>query len=291
MEKEKELLIEKQCGLVEFHNSCLDILKTIDEICKSNNITYSTAGGTMLGHVRHKGFIPWDDDADIALERNNFNKFIEAWNKEKDKYPYLKLCTPESYNGAFLDMQTHIIDTRIKFEPYGGFKNYKELAHPRVDVFPLDYIPANKLRFAIHSYRLKIIYGLASSRIKYKPEIKRPIIETIALNCFKLLGHLFSFKFLLKRFGKVSQIYLNKKHDKHILHSATDMLTIDFHYLKEYWNESEYLPFVDTNLMCSKQYHTVLSRHYGNNYMTPYFDNKKYRKHFEFDIESINLNN
>lgn len=285
-DKKNDKLIEKQCGLVEFHASCIDILKAIDEVCKKSDISYSTAGGTMLGHIRHQGFIPWDDDADIALERINFNKFIDAWNKNKEKYPHFKLCTPNSYGGSFLDMQTHIIDTRIRFEPYGGFKNYKELEHPRVDIFPLDYIPKNKFKFAIHSYHLKIIYGLASSRIKYKPEVKRPIIETLALNFFKLIGHALPFNLLLNRFRKVSQSYLNKNHDNHILHSSTDMLTIDVRYLPGFWSEYERLPFENIYLMCSKQYHKILSNHYGDDYMTPRFDASKYRKHFEFNINS-----
>lgn len=72
---EKEVLRKLQ--LVE-----LDILKQIHRFCLSNEIKYSLYAGTALGAVRHKGFIPWDDDIDIVMTRNEYNKFIKTWNEK-----------------------------------------------------------------------------------------------------------------------------------------------------------------------------------------------------------------
>lgn len=60
----------------------LDVMKEIHEVCVKNGINYYIIGGTLLGAIRHKGFIPWDDDIDICMHRNELNKFLKAADKE-----------------------------------------------------------------------------------------------------------------------------------------------------------------------------------------------------------------
>ena len=74
--------------LEELHQIETDILTAIDEICRKENIRYYLAGGTLLGAVRHKGFIPWDDDIDIAMPRDDYERFLKVM--RKGAHPYYK---------------------------------------------------------------------------------------------------------------------------------------------------------------------------------------------------------
>lgn len=65
----------------------LEMLKMVKAICEEHDISFSRYGGTLLGAVRHKAFIPWDDDLDICMTRSEFSRFVQAWeNKEPDGY-------------------------------------------------------------------------------------------------------------------------------------------------------------------------------------------------------------
>ena len=100
---EKEFTIEKVQEL-EF-----GILKYIKELCEKYSIRYYLAYGTLIGAVRHKGFIPWDDDIDIMMPRNDYKRLLSIL--EKDSHPYYKLISYET-NDLFQVPLPKIVDTR-----------------------------------------------------------------------------------------------------------------------------------------------------------------------------------
>jgi len=111
----------------------LEILDFIDDICKKNNIPYFLSYGSMLGAVRHKGMIPWDDDIDISLYREDYNKLIDSINKSNHpKYKVLDYNNSDWYFhnfAAIIDNSTIIKDT-VKYKPHD--------TSIFVDVFPID---------------------------------------------------------------------------------------------------------------------------------------------------------
>ena len=114
----------------------LEILKEIDRICKKNNIEYFLIYGTLLGSIRHKGFIPWDDDLDIGLTRDNYNKFLEACMKDLDSSYFLDyLKTNENYHLPFAKIRKN--NTTFVEENAEDLMTHKGIY---VDIFPLDRI-------------------------------------------------------------------------------------------------------------------------------------------------------
>ena len=149
--------------LTRVHQANLAILKEIDRICREEGIQYMLDAGTLIGAVRHKGFIPWDDDADVAFTRDNYTKFIRA---AKKKLPAgMTLLEPKDLrNGtAFYDFTARICyDNSSTHEDSGEMQFYEgKLNHLWVDLFTIDELPENKISAAFTKLLHKGIYGLA----------------------------------------------------------------------------------------------------------------------------------
>lgn len=128
----------KRLSVDEYKQIELELLIKVDQICRENNINYFLFAGTLIGAVRHKGFIPWDDDIDISMLRDDYNKlahiiqngdyginFIRIEENPDTIYPYGKIC----------DESTIIEEKNFKsVNGYGVF----------IDVFPFDYLPESE---------------------------------------------------------------------------------------------------------------------------------------------------
>lgn len=122
----------------EFKQIILDTMIYVEDVCEKNGIACFLAGGTMLGSVRHKGFIPWDDDADMIILREEYNRLIELINKDNSHYRALTIQNDKDYYYPFCK----IVDTRTYLEE--GNKLPISSEGVCVDLFPLDYLPGNK---------------------------------------------------------------------------------------------------------------------------------------------------
>lgn len=126
----KHKLTVKDCKKIS-----LDILKNVTGFCEENDITYFLACGTLLGAIKYKGYIPWDDDIDIMMPREDFNRFINSYSHHK-----YKLLKPE--DGLFCIAKVYDSNTE-KYEMGIDYKKNKPLGVD-IDVFPLDGIINDK---------------------------------------------------------------------------------------------------------------------------------------------------
>lgn len=121
------------------HKTLLEILNDFDSFCRSNNIQYSLAYGTVLGAVRHKGFIPWDDDLDVMMTRENYNKFLRLY-KDNEKYTLQKeQIDYPLYFSKLRKNETTFIEN-IKYRK--KWKNIHQGIY--IDIFPEDKVAKNK---------------------------------------------------------------------------------------------------------------------------------------------------
>ena len=141
--------------LKKLHEVGLEILLEIDRVCKKYDIPYFLCGGTLLGSIRHKGFIPWDDDIDIGMLRNDYEKFEECYIKEHSKKYYLhSIKTDEDYWLSFIKIQKN--NTTINEKFIEKLDTHKGIF---VDIFPFDKVPDKGFtkRLKLRSFFIKLI--------------------------------------------------------------------------------------------------------------------------------------
>ena len=158
----------------KIHQANLEILLEVDRICRKHQIEYRLDAGTLIGAVRHQGFIPWDDDVDLAFLRKDYEKFLRIAPKELKKG--LSIWFPDQTCGgkAFYDFTPKIIyENSRKCNPNSETAFYgEELNHLCVDLFVLDEIADGKFAQKIQILRMKIIYGMAMAH-RYRLDFQK----------------------------------------------------------------------------------------------------------------------
>lgn len=251
--------------LTEVHQANLAILKEIDRICRKYKIKYLLDAGTLLGAVRHKGFIPWDDDADIAFTRSNYDAFLKVVRRELPQE--MELLEPEDLRGGkvFYDFTARIIYKNSSTHEDSEEMRFYEgrLNHLWVDLFTIDELPENKISSTFTLLLHTVIYGFAMGH-RYKLDFKKySLINKICVAALALLGKLIPMK-TLRRLQKMAAVKDRKGKSslRYYSNYQPDYLYVTLK--KEWCEETVDLEFEDTKLMAPKGWHEVLTWIYGD---------------------------
>lgn len=196
------------------HKCMLELLKYVHKICTENDIKYTLESGTLLGAIREKGFIPWDDDCDISLVREEYEKLKKI----------LKSSTLPEYVGVYSpDEQSHFLDfnlrlyykkTQIRFDEKSTTQYSGVFSYPTLDIYVMDHMPANLLKHRLFVLWQQITFGLAmSKRISINFEKYKPF-ERIVIFILSKIGKLFGVRKLCTFHENVSKMYINKNAEK-----------------------------------------------------------------------------
>ena len=248
----------------------LKMLKEIDRICRKHDIGYRLDSGTLIGAVRHKGFIPWDDDADIIMRRDDWERFREIAPSELPDS--MELMTPEDLAeiNAFYDFTPRIIYRNCrKCVPDEETAYYGErLNRLWIDIFLEDNIPDGKAGDFIARTKQKIIYSLAMGHRFGCDYRKYTVLQKIAVAAGSGAGKLIPMKTLC-RWQRDAAVRDRNRNTKRLFCSnyQPDYLyvTID----RSWTDRTVYMPFEDTELAVPVDSHNVLKEIYGDYMQLP----------------------
>jgi len=262
----------RKIELEEFKKINLEILKCVHEFCLSHNIHYSLAYGSMLGAIRHHGFIPWDDDIDICMPRPDYERFIREFN---GNYSHLELKAPEldwSYYSTYaniMDIRTVLVETNKNLH---GIK-----LGVKIDVFPLDGCPEDERTYHSHIERIRYCNRvMAAKRNKLSNYYKFPLklLKVLSIKAFLSLKQYSSYQQYVHKLALMYKFEESRYVDS-IVHTAYKFKRHDRHCYDDYID----VKFEDAFFKVAIGYDQILTTIYGD-YMTPPPEDKRISHHY-----------
>lgn len=271
--------------LQKLHKVLLEMYADIQRVCHKYGIKPILGGGSALGAVRHKGFIPWDDDLDVVMSREDYKKFKKAFDKELSENYYLYAPnTPTGGRTCFpriVKKNTTLMDIRgYNAEYYNGIW---------IDINLIENVPENKLLRKITALRADAIRVVAASVHWYEQRSKysdQYYAGSISYKCKLLIGRMMSFR-SYKKWYDIYDRYVGR-------FRKSTMVTIPSgrnYYMKEMHKREVFFPprkvkFENLEVYIPNDYDKYLRALYGDNYMElPPEEKRERHKVMYFDAE------
>lgn len=264
----------RQCQLI-----LLRILKIVAYVCEKNSLTYWIDAGTLLGAVRHEGFIPWDDDIDIAMPREDYEKFLKIAKDELPEDLYIQNLDNTDFAG---NTWTQIKDRKSKIVLSEDAKYHQGLY---IDIFPMDSYSNNffKRNFVQKIHKLSYIKVQAINA-----PLKKPFLKGMNLpkNIIKILLKIIFFIFAIFDYNKIYEMNIKsknkriekmKENPKTNYGYGTEVLNWDVVFNKEdILPITEKMKFEDSEFMVPRNTDAILRGLYGDYMQIPKVDKQVY---------------
>lgn len=259
-----------EMNIQEIHAVLIELFNELVKVCQKHNFALYLTGGSVLGAVRHNGFIPWDDDIDVALPRYDYKKLFEV--AEKELPSHLKL--------VWISRACHyrLVDTRHRVklnDNYSKILSEKEYECVAIDIQPFDGVPTGVVG-TIHCFRVmafRALYKMCSPERVIYDEKWRKKWEIWLIRMIKL----FSFALSDEDYWRNKYLEAMQKYDYADCNVIADFVgkyKFNDVYPKKWWEPGLIVDFENVKAMIPSEYDKYLSKIYGK-YMEIPKENEK----------------
>lgn len=280
----KDFTPEQKAKLHEIQGVELKILRELDRICEKHHLHYSLSGGTLLGAIRHKDFIPWDDDIDIDLKREDFNKLLTILPDELgDEFEFLNY---NSYGEYFCDFIPRIFYKNSKavnsFSTDGGKNNFAN--DPRmnrifIELYCLHDTDEKTVKRQI--FKVKAIYGMAMAHRLIPTDASRySFLQKAQVKALTAVGKHMKMQKIYDMYEKCVNEVPTGTGDRYFKPSVPLPVQERNVFPKYFFEEYTKVPIRDDMAMAPKEYIKVLEYLYTNWQDLPK-DKDRHPGHFE----------
>ena len=248
----------------------LGLLEQFQSICKKHGLQYFAIGGTLLGAVRHKGFIPWDDDIDVGMLRDDYNRFLQVCEGEL-VYPY-RLVTPMNDSCYRAHAQIRNCETT-------GYPAIDEKQDCNkgifIDIFPLDGVADSRVAFAFQMFRMKVLNRILVNYFYFdtvhrKPPVIKKLFHKAVCRMMKRVGP----GRVYARYDRIAARY-SGKNTKNIGEISILFDDKRYHWPRKVFEANEEMVFEHLTISVPKGWDEFLSNTFGEYQRIP--ENKKER--------------
>lgn len=246
--------------LSKLHEIELEMLIEVDRICRECGIKYTIIGGTLLGAVRHGGFIPWDDDADIAMLRPEYEKFRKAVKKELDKsrFYFQDYRNTKGYRWGYAKIRrrnTLFLRENQEHMPYG-----QEIF---IDIFPIDSVPEGKISRKFHQFVCFCVRKILWAAVGRKADKSR------AMRLIYNILYRIPDKLVFNVYERLSSISSKMPKSELVRTLTFPMPHKAYGYKREWFSETEDIKFENYYFAGVKDYKGWLEFEFGNYMQLP----------------------
>ena len=247
----------------------LDLLAEFDRVCKKHGLRYCAGGGTLIGTIRHKGYIPWDDDIDLVMLRDDYEKLKKIAAEEFTAPYYFQTIDSDPQAVNVIAKLRNSETTAIRKKDMGHNYSYNQGIF--IDIFPLDAVPDSKLsRYLLYAHALiyrGIYHYVASALTKKEPGIIDRILRKLA----RIIGGSRGEEYLqvkyYKKYDRLIRKY-NKKDTKYVSMLAFNILNPRFQMYRKDLKKLTKLDYEFLKMPVPVEYDRNLRLMFGD-YMTP----------------------